>query len=242
MLITSPDNPHVREWEKLKQAKYRDRSRQFIIEQPHMIEEAIRRGCLDTLLVRQGVECRFDMPYTEVSDAVMRRISTNVSLNDYAGICRYLDQPEPEGNTFIILDAVQDPGNVGTIIRTAYSLGYDAVYLNDRCAGIYNPKTIQSSQGAFFHIPCIMQDTEKTINELHEKGCTVIATSLKGNTELSKTEKAGRYALVFGNEGQGLSEETENMCDRLIRIRMNGFDSLNVAIAMGISAYVMKNK
>lgn len=242
MIITSPDNAQVKMWEKLRLAKYRDQERLYIIEQPHMIEEAIKGSCLQTLLVRDGVENRFDFPCITVSDSVMKKISSNSSLNDYAGICRYLDKQDPEGNTFIILDSVQDPGNVGTIIRTAYSLGYDAIFMNDRCAGLYNSKTIQSSQGAFFHLPCVIEDTERTIRRLQEKGIRVIGTSLKADRTLQEMPAYERYALLFGNEGRGLDSTTEALCDELTLIEMDRFDSLNVASAMAISGYMMKHK
>ncbi len=242
MLISSTDNPRVREWDKLKQGKYRDRLQLFIVEQPHMIEEAISAGVLDTLLVRESVDNRFDFPCITVSDSVMKKLSANSSLNDYLGICHYLKQQQPHGDCFIVLDNVQDPGNVGTIIRTAHCLGYDGIFMNKGCAGLYNSKTVQSSQGALFHIPIMIRDTVETISDLRKMGVSVTATSLKAEKSLQEKEKKERFALVFGNEGQGLTQNIEDVCDDLVRIEMQNFDSLNVAVAMGICSFVMKNK
>ena len=221
--------------------KYRDEYGLFIVQQKHMIEEAIASGVLETLLVLEGSDNPFDHEAITVSEKVMKKLSGNVSLNDCLGICR-IEEPElPEGNSFIILENVQDPGNVGTIIRTAYSLGYDAVILSPDCASLYNEKTIQSTQGALFHIPVITARTDDTIMELKKKGIRVFATTLSSARYLGEVEKCDRYALLFGNAGQGLTEKTIGLCDENIKIEMANFESLNVAIACGICAYYFKN-
>ena len=241
MVINSTDNQNVRKWEKLKMKKYRDEYGLFIVQQKHMIEEAIASGTLETLLILEGRDNPFDHEAVTVSEKVMKKLSGNVSLNDCLGICRIMEPELPEGSSYIILENVQDPGNVGTIIRTAYSLGYDAVILSPDCASLYNEKTIQSTQGALFHIPVLTRNTGETINELKKQGIRVFATTLSSAHYLRETERCERFALVFGNEGQGLSEETVSLCDENIKIEMANFESLNVAIACGICAYYFKN-
>ncbi len=240
-VINSLENNKVKLWNKLKQKKYRDQYGLFVIEEKHLINEAKDAGIIDTLIIRENCENCFDMPAVYVNDAVMKKISNNVSLNDYVAICHTLPKKEIKGSSFIILENVQDPGNVGTIIRTAYSLGYDAVLLTKDCASVYGYKTIQSTQGAMFHIPVITDSLENIIAAVKEQGCKVYATTLDSSHFLSETVKTDKYAIMMGNEGQGLSEKAVSLADENIKIEMANFESLNVAIAMGICAYYMKH-
>jgi len=241
MLISSVNNPQVKTWEKLQRKKFRDECGLFVIQERHLIEEALKRNCVETLLVREGCENIFPLEAVTVSDSVMKKISTNVSLNDYVAICRKLDHEAVSCNSVIILENVQDPGNVGTIIRTAYSFGYDAVYLNEGCADEYNEKTIQASQGSIFHVPVIRRQLVDTVNDLKAKGFHIVATALDSSHFLKEAECHDRFALMFGNEGQGLSEAALSLADERIKIEMAAFESLNVASAMAVAAYYYKN-
>ena len=241
MLLSSVNNPQVKKWEKLKHKKYRDEYGLFVVQEAHLIEEALKKNCVDTLLVREGCENIFGIDAVEVSDSVMKKLSTNVSLNNYLAICRKLHWSKSESDSVIILDNVQDPGNVGTIIRTAYSFGYDAVYLTGGCADEYNEKTIQSSQGAMFHIPVIREDYTEVVNGLKNEGVHIVATALDSSHFLKESQKHGKYALVFGNEGQGLSQEALKLADERVKIEMANFESLNVASAMAVASYYYKH-
>ena len=241
MIINSLDNARVKLWTKLHQKKYRDQHGLFIVEEKHLIEEAINAGMLDTLIVRENAENPFDREAVIFSEGVMRKLSENVSLNDCIGICRINAVKEIKGSSFIILENVQDPGNVGTIIRTAYSLGYDGVLLSQGCASPYSHKTIQSSQGALFHIPVIEGYIEELVSSVKKLGCRVYATTLDSSHFLQETNKTDKYAILLGNEGQGLSDKAVGLADENIKIEMQNFESLNVAIAMGITAYWFKH-
>ena len=136
-----------------------------------------------------------------------------------------------------LLDGISDPGNVGTIIRTARSFGYDGVLLSGKCADIYNSKTVSACQGAIFSIPVIRMDVKDIISYLKDNSIRIYGTSLKEEHYLQDVIPAEKYALVFGNEGQGLTEETISSCDECFKIEMENFDSLNVAMAMAIASY-----
>ena len=140
----------------------------------------------------------------------------------------------------IILEKVQDPGNVGTIIRTAYSFGYDVVFLTVDSCDLYNEKTIQASQGAFFHLTVIRDSFDNILSNVRKKGCRVIATDLDNSNYLSKSKKTDRLAIMLGNEGQGLSEKALLAADERVKIEMENFESLNVAIAAAIVMYYYK--
>ncbi len=239
-IIRSLENSKIKNWSKLKQKKYRDKYKLFIVQERHLIEEAIKAGCIDTLIVKEKVENIFEMDCVYVSDAVMRKLSVNVSLNDYIAVCRMLDYKVNDYKKAIILEKVQDPGNVGTIIRTAYSFGYDVVFLTVDSCDLYNEKTIQASQGAFFHLPVIRDSFDNILSNVRKKGCRVIVADLDNSNYLSKSKKTDRLAIMLGNEGQGLSEKALLAADERVKIEMENFESLNVAIAAAIVMYYYK--
>ncbi|NLZ75922.1 MAG: RNA methyltransferase [Erysipelotrichia bacterium] len=236
-VIKSLENNKIKLWGKLNQKKYRDRYNLFIVQERHLIEEAIKANCLDTLIVREGVNNIFEVDCIYVSEAIIKKLSDNVSLNDYIAICKMVDYKVDNFKKVIILEKVQDPGNVGTIIRTAYSFGYDLVYLTEDSCDLYNQKTIQASQGAFFHIPVLRDKFENIISKVKEKGCKLIATDLENSNYLSKSKKVDKLAIMLGNEGQGLSKKAILTADERVKIEMDNFESLNVAIAAAILMY-----
>ncbi len=239
-IIKSTENSKVKIWSKLQQKKYRDRYKLFIVQERHLIEEALKADCIDTLIVREGIENIFDFDCVYVSEPIMRKLSVNVSLNDYIAVCRMIDYKVDDYKKAIILEKVQDPGNVGTIIRTACSFGYEIVFLTTDSCDLYNEKTIQASQGAFFHIPVIRDSIENIISKVKEKGCRVIAADLDNSNYLTKSKKTDKVAIMLGNEGQGLSEKALLAADERVKIEMKNFESLNVAIAAAIIMYYYK--
>jgi len=239
-VITSTANAQVKAWSRLKMKKGRDESGLFIVEQPHMIQEAISAGTIQRLLIRQGSPNPYGLAATEVSAAVMDKLSENVSDNIQLAICR-IPQREPAAmNRSIILQDVQDPGNVGTIIRCAVAFGYDAVFLDDGCADVYGFKAVSASQGALFRIPVIRQPIIQTFSQLRKFDVTLVATTPHQAQMLQSSPLPDRYALVFGNEGQGLTESAIAECDIRVAIEMEGFESLNVAAAAAVCAYYFR--
>ena len=231
-------------FESLKKKKYRDRYGLFIVEEEHLIEEAMKNFALETLIVREGVDSIFDFSDTIcVSDQVMKKLSGNVSLNDYIGICSITEGDfNPEFQRYIVMEDVQDPGNVGTILRTALSFGFENVILSTGCADIHNEKTIKASQGAIFHLNIVRLETDHIIRLLKVWKYQIVVTALNDSTDLDSCSVPERYALVFGNEGKGISGKMMEAADEKIRIKMDNFDSLNVAIAAGICMYDFRRK
>ncbi len=237
MEINSVQNERVKQWDKLKMKKYRDETGRFVVQEKHLIREAIEADLLETLIIRQGTVNDFPLEAVTVSDAVMKKLSSNVSLNDCIAVCRKPDLSVKNPKRVIVLERVQDPGNLGTIIRTSYALGYDAVYLSPDCCDEYNEKCLQSTQGAIFRLPMIRRDMPEILRGLRNDGLTLIATCLRDASMLQETAVPDKFALIFGNEGRGLTEETINACDRRVKIEMERFESLNVAAAAAICAY-----
>ncbi|MBQ6655487.1 MAG: RNA methyltransferase [Erysipelotrichaceae bacterium] len=236
-VIRSLENSRIKLYRSLKMKKYRDRYGLFIIQERHLIEEAIRYGRLEELICVEDAVNDFDIECTFVSREVINSLSDNQSPNECIGIGRIVDEQLPKSGRLIVLEDVQDPGNVGTIIRTAACFGYDGVLLSDRCADIYNSKTVSACQGAVFAVPVIRRSMAEIMDYLKANGIRTYGTSLREERYLQSVRPAEKYALIFGNEGQGLTEETLKKCDECFKIEMDSFDSLNVAIAMAISAY-----
>ena len=133
----------------------------------------------------------------------------------------------------MVLDRLQDPGNVGTILRTAEGAGVTGVMLDAECADIYNPKTIRSTMGSIFRMPfCYEEDLEEGIRKLKERGVCVYAAHLEGKQSYDEADYRGPCAFLIGNEGNGLRPQIARMADTYIRIPMAGqVESLNAAIA-----------
>ncbi|MDO4377611.1 MAG: RNA methyltransferase [Erysipelotrichia bacterium] len=236
-IITSLDNANVKMWCSLKQKKNRDKYGLFMVEEKHLIEEAAQVNLVVTLIARKGKKSFIRLNPTYVSDQVMAKIQNNKSLNDYVAICRIPPIKIDYGGRFVILENVQDPGNVGTIIRTSLAFGYDGVFLTGDCADIYNEKTVQASQGAIMRMPLERTTLKKAIDFVHSQQGKIIATLPKSEYNLSQATKYDKYAILLGNEGNGLSKEAIKYCDESVRIEMDSFESLNVASAAAICLY-----
>lgn len=235
MLITSTNNPKVLAWAKLSQSKHQKVQKQFIIEEKLLIKEALKAGLNCELIAREGFEIEADY---YVSDSVMKKISENKSLNDVVAVCDFFDLQAKQKSKIIYLDSVQDPGNVGTIIRTAYAFGFDLVVLANDTVNKYNNKLIRATQGALFHLPiCESLD----LNKFHKKGYSVLLTTLDPMAKkLEEFEKKDKLIVVFGNEGQGISDYLLKMPFDRLYIEMSNFESLNVAISAGIVLHHFK--
>lgn len=233
-MITSVNNAQVVEWAKLKQTKYQKRMKQFIVEERLIIDEAIKAGFTMTTiaLADSGIEADY-----YVTDNVMKKLSTNVSLNKLIAIIDFKEQNFELGSKIVYLDNIQDPGNVGTIIRTAYSFGYTSVVCN-KGVSQYNAKLISASKGAIFHIN-VIEDLD--ITSLKAEGYKIIGTMLDETaSNIDDINKSDKIVIVFGNEGSGISEEIEKELDQKVYIKMDQFDSLNVAVSAGIVLHKLR--
>ena len=144
--------------------------------------------------------------------------------------------PESLSGKYLLLEDVQDPGNVGTMIRTADAAGYDGVFLSDKSADIYNQKTLRSMQGSHFHLPIYRGPILDMVEACKKQGVPVLATTLSDvSVDYKAVKTDGNFALVMGNEGQGISQDMAKSADQLVHISMPGqAESLNVAVAAGI--------
>lgn len=238
-VIRSLQNTRIKSWCKLHEKKYREKEQQFLIENEHLINEAISAHLLETLILKEDEKISFDFegPVYYVSEEVMKKLKMSQSLPACMGVCRIPKTNQHLGNKIILCDDIQDPGNVGTMIRSAYAFGFDSFIVSNLSADLYNDKTIRSTQGAIFHMNVCRGNLIDFITLLKRKDYKIYATSLKDAKGLSEFNNEEKIVLIFGNEGRGVRQELLEMADDRIFIEMNRFESLNVAMAATICCY-----
>ncbi|MFH0385306.1 TrmH family RNA methyltransferase [Streptococcus sp. A18] len=238
-IIRSKANNLVKQIKKLQQKKYRTSS--YLIEGWHLLEEAGAAGATfeHILVLEEYAERVAGLPNVSlVTPDIMRDLADSKSPQ---GVLAQLALPRQDLPTsltgkFLVLEDVQDPGNVGTMIRTADAAGFDGIFLTDKSADIYNIKVLRSMQGSHFHLPIYRLPVEELVRYLQAQGLPILATTLSSQSVDYKDFQPGpSFAMVMGNEGQGISAYMEEVADQLVHISMQGHaESLNVAIAAGI--------
>ena len=224
--ISSSSNQLIKNLVKLKSTKDK-----FLIEGKDLLDLAYLNNLLDMVITSEDNDEFENVDKIIVPSFILEKLSNNKSVQPYIGVAHLNYSSSVLGDKLVYLDGVQDPGNVGTIIRTALAFSYDGVVLSKDSASITNSKVIQSTKGALFSIPLV---NDITLNELKEKGYVVIVTALEGAINYLKSPKFDKFVLVLGNEGQGVKKENIEMADTVVKIEMGNIDSLNVAVAGGI--------
>ena len=232
MAITSRANERVKAARALQQHKERLETGLHLIEGDKLVLDAIRSCAkIETVFVREGVSCPEGYDTLIVSDSVMEAISSQKSPQSLCAVVRTPDMscPEdyPEG-LIIALDRLQDPGNLGTIIRTADALGAAGVLLSPDSADPFSPKSLRAAMGSTYHIPVWAGDLVRELPEMKTQGFVCVCGHLQGADTLP--EHGEKTVLVIGNEGQGVSEQVAKLCLRY-RLPMRGqAESLNAAV------------
>ena len=225
--ITSSSNQLIKDLVKLKNSK----EDKFLIEGKDLLDLAYLNNLLDMVITTEDNDEFSNVDIIVVPKFILEKLSNNKSVQPYIGVSRLPEVKGELGDKLVYLDGVQDPGNVGTIIRTALAFSYDAVVLSKDSASLTNSKVIQSTKGALFSIPLT---NKVTLEELKEKGYVIIVTALEDAINYQKSPKFDKFVLVLGNEGQGVKKENIALADTVVKIEMGNIDSLNVAVAGGI--------
>ena len=237
MLITSKDNNRIKEIRKLLTKKYSLEKGLFVIEGENLIEEALKNHMLKELYVLDGTTCNYDFNYDYVTEDVMKSISDLKSTPRLLGVSKIHNTSEI-GNKIVILDNIQDPGNAGTIIRSSVAFDADTVIFSKDSVSPYNEKVLRSTGGMIYNTNIIIGNLEELIDKIKEKNIKVVGTSLKKSKSLEELEKMKEFAIIFGNEGNGVRENILSKCDEIIRIDMNqSCESLNVGVSASIVLY-----
>ncbi|WP_242944362.1 TrmH family RNA methyltransferase [Oribacterium sp. WCC10] len=179
------------------------------------------------------------VPVFEVSSQVMEYMSDTKTSQGILAVVRQKHYSALSGDFFIILDTLQDPGNMGTVFRTAEAAGVDGIVMNRNCVDIYSPKVVRATMGAMFRMPfLICDDLSAEILRMKRHGVSVFAAHLKGNKNHWEFDYTGPTAFMIGNEGNGLSDEIASLADSYLRIPMKGeTESLNAAVAATVLMY-----
>ncbi len=255
--ISSGQNPVIKEIKALKEKKFRDQKGLYFIEGIRFVEEALKEKAeISKILVSDKLED------VHGGKEILEQLSTYGCNNVYT-IANKLymeitDTESPQGilavlkknpisidsvyddkNFFVILDSLQDPGNMGTIIRTADAAGVTAVIVSKGCVDVYNPKVLRSTMGSLFHIPvCYSENILETLESMKKKGIKLCAAHLKGTKNYFDMEYNDNIAIIVGNEANGISDSVADISDELVRIPMSGkSESLNASVAAGLLMY-----
>ena len=249
--ISSPKNEKIKELVKLQTAKGRKKAGMYLLEGEHLVEEAIKERAQIKLIVvtsnrledYKNLLAQTDVQVLVVSQDVFHKLSMTETTQGILAVVEIVKQEIlPHKGRFIVLDAVQDPGNLGTIVRTADAAGFDAVVLGTGTVDLYNDKVLRSMQGSHFHIPVFQVNLQEYLPILKEKGVQVAVTALhRDSKDYSVLQGAIDVAIVVGNEGQGVSDDVIDLADVVVTIPMFGkAESLNVSIASALLMYKTK--
>lgn len=248
--ITSRDNKTLKLVRSLHKKKGRNQSGLYFAEGTRLVDEALRFAdkSVRFLLVADSYfkanSNRFEDTDKEIYITSDKLFAQCCDTENPQGIAVVLEIPENDevlnSNYILILDGVAEPGNMGTIIRTAEAAGIDAIYLMDGCADIYNPKVVRSAMGSLFRMK-FKDSNILELENLKKDGFTIVATALYNSQPIEKVKLSGKRAIVIGNEAQGVSQDVLNLADMAVRIDMCGsVESLNAAVAAGISMYMLR--
>ena len=239
MLYTSIENKKIKEIKKLNKKKYRKETGLFIIESEHLIKEAYKNGYLKELILLENNEYKLNIETNYVTEKVMKYITELDTIPNMIGICNKLKEKEL-GNKILVLDGIQDPGNLGTIIRSAVAFHIDTIVLGHNTVDLYNTKVLRASEGMIFNINIIEKKLTEFILKLKNMKYRIIGTKVTNGKDIKDLEKNEKICIIMGNEGNGISNEILNLCDDYIYIKMSSScESLNVGVATSIILYEM---
>ncbi|ERI09598.1 TrmH family RNA methyltransferase [Aneurinibacillus aneurinilyticus] len=252
--ITSVQNTRIKQWAKLHARKDREGTGRFLLEGMHLVEEACRSDIpLEAILVEEETRLpewlnAYQQTYPNVelfwvTRPVLEKVAETKTPQGMLAIAKMrvtLPDVLADDCLLLVLDKLQDPGNVGTLIRTADAAGFDGVVIGEGSADLYNSKTIRSTMGSLFHLPVWRENVIDFIHRMKSEhpDLRVIGTNLKESKAYTDVMYTGPVALVIGNEGSGISEDVLELTDQNVIIPIHGrAESLNAAIAGSILMY-----
>lgn len=255
-LITSNKNSIIKDVKSLKNKKNRDEKKSYFIEGIKMVEEALKEEAdittiffSDEFILRESTSSLVNiitaskLKYFTIPEKLFKEISDTENPQGILAIVRQkdtiLEKIINNNSSLIILDKIQDPGNIGTIIRTADAAGFDGIIISKGSVDIYNPKVVRSTMGSIFRIPVYFSENlVDTIKTIQLKGTKVIAAHLKGNKNYFEFDMSGAIAIIIGNEANGISDDIAALADSLVLIPMAGkTESLNASVAASLLIY-----
>lgn len=233
LMISSLTNEKIKYLIKLQDKKFRNEEHKFLVEGPHLIEEAKNANMLvETYTTKENVDGIL------VSEPVMKKISQTTSIPYVIGVCKMLDKKELS-NKILMLDDVSDPTNLGTLLRSAKSFGFNTVITSLNSVDFYNDKVIRGSQGAIFKLNLINADLESKIGEL-KKNYKIYGTNVREGVNVKEIKNKDHIVLLLGNETRGLNLNLQKLADKNLFIELDQMESLNLSVAGSILMYELK--
>ena len=241
--LTSLKNPKVMAWRSLKDKKGREEQHAFLVEGVRIVREAVTSSfTVRALILREDFNPDFlipeNIPAYLLPAHVFQAVCDTKAPQGIAAVLS-MEVCEASGPRLLALDGVQDPGNVGTIIRTADAAGFDGVLLSAECADLFSPKVLRSTMGSIFHLGFSFPSSlPARLNALKNDGYSVLSSQLDGEPFFSRQNVSSSFVLIIGNEGNGVSEPVKAIATHHLCLPMRGSaESLNAAVAAGIMMY-----
>lgn len=246
--LTSLKNPKIQFWRSLHEKKARDESHCFLVEGTRSVQDALHSGFqMEALLISEEYTLPIPAENTVPEYLVPAHVLASVcDTKTPQGICAVMRQKlQPvTGPHLVALDSLQDPGNVGTILRTADAAGLDGILLSRNCPDLYSPKVLRATMGSIFHLPAeTPSHLPDRLRALRAEGYMLLSTELGGEPFFSFSPGNSKWCLIIGNEGNGVSGEVRSLATHHLTLPMRGgAESLNASIAAGIMMYVLMQK
>ena len=239
MLYSSIDNNKIKDLKKLQTKKYRDKKNKFLVEGRHLVLEAYKTGYLEELFLEENELLPLDIMTSYMTNNVSNYLSELDTSTNIIGVCNK-KEGTLKGDRIVYLDCIQDPGNLGTIIRSCVAFNIDTLILSPNCVDMYNSKVIRATQGLVFHMNIIIKEPNEVLPYLKDQGYKIYGTNVTHGKSLKNVAKEKKFVIIMGNEGNGMGDVCADIVDELIYIDMNEkCESLNVGVATSIILYEM---
>ncbi len=249
--IKSRDNQKIRDAARLKEPKYRHREQMFLIEGRNMFCEAIKgEQELHRIFVEREEAEQYldefrktrDVEWIKIDHTLMKYICDTQTPQGIVAVARIppgnLHTTVQKSGFLLFLDRIADPGNMGTILRTAWAFGVQGVILNNGCVDPFNPKVVRASMGAIFHVPVFNEISVEELVRIKAEGYRILASSLNTDLSIDRVDFTGRVIIIIGSEARGVSAKILSVCDQSFKIPIiTPVDSLNAGVACGIIVY-----
>ena len=246
--IESKNNNLFKEIKKLKEKKQRINSNKNLIEGLRFVEEAIKsKVSIDSIIFTESfkeknpdlfLKINENIKLIQMNEALLKQLCSTENPQGIVGVINMQNKELKSGELVVLVDKVQDPGNMGTIIRTAHAAGASGIVMTKGTVDIYNDKTLRSTMGSIFYIPIVEDDSLDFVKSLKKEGYKLVVSSLQGKNNFFEENLQGKVMIAVGNEGNGVSDEVYDIADIKVKIPMPGeAESLNVAVATSIMIY-----
>ena len=233
-MIESLNNEKIKYYTKLNDKKYRKSEKLFIAAGEHLVTEALKKNIVKEILLLNGEENVYgDVTY--VTSDILKKVSDLTNYPKVLAICYIKDDLKIEGNV-VALDNIKDPGNLGTIIRSAVAFNYDTILLSEECVDVYNSKVVRATEGMLFNVNIVTCDLFSTLLKLKESGYKIYGTDVVNGE--SPAYESNKHVLIIGSEARGMSNSIREICDKNLYIKMTDkCESLNAGVSASILMY-----